>query len=78
MTEESQNNEPTIPPDFKLPPLIDKIGITVMDSPDLSTLEEVAKEAERVAEENQKVYDEYRKKQKQKMLEKLNNQNNNE
>ena len=76
MTEESQNNEPTIPPDFELPPLIDKIGITVMDSPDLSTLEEVAKEAERIAEENQKVYDEYRKKQKQKMLEKLNNQNN--
>jgi hypothetical protein len=78
MTEESQNSEPTFPSDFQLPPMLDKIGIRVMSSPDLETLEEVDRQAQIRAEEDQKVYDEYRKKHKQKMREKLNNQNNNE
>lgn len=60
------------------PPMIDKIGLKLVQYPDMEKLLKIQEDMEKRAEENEKIYKEAQEKKKQKALEELNNQNTNE
>jgi hypothetical protein len=63
MTEEQQPS---------LPPMIDKIGITMVQYPDMVKMQEIIEEKERESAENEKIYKEAMEKRKQKARESVN------
>lgn len=70
MTEESSNQEPLKVPAY--PPLLDKIGITMVKNVDVEKLQEIMKQKEKEVEENEKIYREAMEKRKQKGRESVN------
>ena len=63
MTEEQQPS---------LPPMIDKIGITMVQYSDMVKMQEIIEEKERESAENEKIYNEAMEKRKQKARESVN------
>lgn len=63
MTEEQQPS---------LPPMIDRIGIAMVQYPDMVKMQEIIEERERESAENEKIYNEAMEKRKQKGRESVN------